>query len=107
MRWAVIDHRSPADVGKAHLDQRISECAEVSAEPLVLLTTNHDDILLAVVGAHKLEQPGAIPRALTAESPRASSLLVTALLAQMGFGSVEDAHGGRSGCLYTSIGLSR
>jgi hypothetical protein len=82
------------DVGKAHLDQRMPKSAEVSAELLVLLTTNHDDILLAVVGVHKLEQPGAIPLAPTAESPEASSLLITALLAHMRSGSVEHPRGG-------------
>lgn len=91
-RQLITDHSG--DVGKAHLDQRMPECAEVSAEPLVLLTANHDDIMVAVAGMHKLEQPASIPLAPAVESPqhrrRSSRPCRRTLLS----GAVEYTHSG-------------
>jgi hypothetical protein len=52
-RQLITDHGGY--VSKAHLDRRMPERAEVSAKPFVLLTANHEDFLLAVVGVYKLK----------------------------------------------------
>jgi hypothetical protein len=65
-------------VSEGHLDQRMSERAEMAAKPLVLLTANHQVMMLVVMGVHKLKQPVAGPSTRTTERLQAQLAAITA-----------------------------
>jgi hypothetical protein len=65
-------------VSEGHLDQRMSERAEMAAKPLVLLAANHQVMMLVVMGVHKLKQPVAGPSTRTTERLRAQLAAITA-----------------------------
>ena len=66
----ILDSREPdvlrCQVGACCIPS-MSERAEVAAKPLVLLTANHESILLVVIGVHKPKQPVAGPSTRTTE----------------------------------------
>jgi hypothetical protein len=63
-------------VSEGHLDHRMSERAEVAAKPLVLLTANHEVILLVAMGMHKLKQPVAGASTRTTERLRPQLVII-------------------------------